>query len=99
MRNYNDELIDTADHKYAYDFDVDVMHPYYMRAMKTFLKSGVSLEMGSYKGQFTKIYFEEHFKQLPRNYKYHVEYYDEDTQKRYCTPILTIVLDFFIVYE
>ncbi len=55
MRNYDKELIDTGDHKYAYDFDIDVMHPYYMRSMKMFLKSGASLEMGSYKGQFTKL--------------------------------------------
>ena len=27
-RNYNAELKDTADHKYAYNFDFDVMHPH-----------------------------------------------------------------------
>ena len=55
IRNYNNELIDTVDHKYAYDFDLDVMHPYFLRATKTFFKSGISLEMGSYKGNFTKL--------------------------------------------
>lgn len=55
MRDYNKELVDTEDHLYAYDFDYDVMHPYYIRAMGPFLKSGKSLEMGSFEGHFTKL--------------------------------------------
>jgi 2-polyprenyl-3-methyl-5-hydroxy-6-metoxy-1,4-benzoquinol methylase len=55
MRDYNKELVDTEDHLYAYDFDYDVMHPYYIRAMAPFLKSGKSLEMGSFEGHFTKL--------------------------------------------
>ncbi|NRP53632.1 MULTISPECIES: bifunctional 2-polyprenyl-6-hydroxyphenol methylase/3-demethylubiquinol 3-O-methyltransferase UbiG [unclassified Marinobacterium] len=53
MRDYNLELKDTADHKYAYSFDFDIMHYYMMRAFEPFLKNGKFLELGSFKGDFT----------------------------------------------
>lgn len=53
-RDYNAELKDTADHKYAYNFDFDVMHPFMIRAMEPFFKEGNMLELGSFKGDFTK---------------------------------------------
>lgn len=53
-RNYNRELRDTADHKYVYNFDFDVMHPYMLKSFKPFLKKGNLLELGSHKGEFTK---------------------------------------------
>ena len=53
MRNYDKELADTADHEYAYDFDFDVMHHFMIRAFKPFLREGNSLELGSFKGDFT----------------------------------------------
>lgn len=53
-RDYNAELKDTADHKYAYNFDFDVMHPFMIRAMEPFFKEGSMLELGSFKGDFTK---------------------------------------------
>lgn len=59
-RNYNQELKDTADHKYAYNFDFDVMHHYMLQSFIPFFKPGSFLELGSFKGDFTKR-FTEHF--------------------------------------
>jgi 2-polyprenyl-3-methyl-5-hydroxy-6-metoxy-1,4-benzoquinol methylase len=53
-RNYNEELKDTADHKYAYNFDFDVMHKYMVRSFEPFFVNGSLLELGSFKGDFTK---------------------------------------------
>ncbi len=53
-RDYNQELQNTADHKYAYNFDLDVMHRYMIRAFEPFISVGdKALEMGSYHGAFT----------------------------------------------
>jgi 2-polyprenyl-3-methyl-5-hydroxy-6-metoxy-1,4-benzoquinol methylase len=59
-RNYNEELKNTADRKYAYNFDFDVMHPYMIESFKPFFKGDDVLELGSSKGDFTKHLFE-HF--------------------------------------
>lgn len=59
-RDYNSEIKDTADHQYAYGFDFEVMHPYMMRAFEPFLRSGSLLELGSFKGDFTRRFLE-HF--------------------------------------
>jgi len=53
-RNYNSEINDTNDHKYAYGFDLDVMHPYMIKSFEPFFKSGNLLELGSFKGDFTR---------------------------------------------
>lgn len=56
-RDYNRELDDAdnaASEKYAYGFDFDVMHPYMIRSFEPFFRSGSLLELGSYKGQFTR---------------------------------------------
>lgn len=53
-RDYNIEIRDTADHKYAYGFDLDVMHPYMIRSFEPFFREGNLLELGSFKGDFTK---------------------------------------------
>lgn len=53
MRDYNQELKDTKDHKYAYGFDFDVMHPFMLRSFLPHFKSGNVLELGSFKGDFT----------------------------------------------
>ena len=53
-RDYNRELGDTADHKYAYSFDYDVMHPFMVRSFEPFFLDGSLLELGSFKGEFTK---------------------------------------------
>lgn len=53
-RDYNAELNDTDDRKYAYSFDFDVMHPYMIKSFEPFFNKGNLLELGSYKGDFTK---------------------------------------------
>lgn len=53
-RNYNSEFKDTKDHKYAYNFDFDVMHPYMIKSFEPFFKGDDVLELGSFKGDFTK---------------------------------------------
>jgi len=57
IRDYNMELKDAKDHKYAYSFDFDVMHPFMLRSFIPFFKNGKLLELGSYKGNFTKLFF------------------------------------------
>lgn len=53
-RDYNTELKDTNDHKYAYNFDFDVMHRFMMKAFEPFFIKGNCLELGSFKGDFTR---------------------------------------------
>ncbi len=54
QRDYNVEIKDTADHQYAYSFDFDIMHPYMFRSFEPFFNKGSLLELGSFKGDFTK---------------------------------------------
>ncbi len=56
-RNYNLELRDTSDHKYAYNFDFDVMHPFMIQSFLPFFQKGKALELGSFKGDFTHRLF------------------------------------------
>ncbi|PKP49331.1 MAG: class I SAM-dependent methyltransferase [Bacteroidetes bacterium HGW-Bacteroidetes-1] len=63
QRNYNIELKDTNDHKYAYNFDFDVMHHYMLKSFLPFFKEGNFLELGSFKGDFTKRFIE-HFNDI-----------------------------------
>jgi 2-polyprenyl-3-methyl-5-hydroxy-6-metoxy-1,4-benzoquinol methylase len=53
-RNYNSELKNTRTHRYAYDFDINVMHHYMMRTFEPYLRPGTALELGSYHGQFSE---------------------------------------------
>ena len=53
-RDYNEECKDTQDHKYVYNFDFDVMHPYMVKSYLPFSVKGNLLELGSFKGDFTK---------------------------------------------
>ncbi len=56
-RNYNDELNDSANsesEKYAYGFDFDVIHPYMVKSFEPFFNKGSLLELGSFKGDFTR---------------------------------------------
>jgi 2-polyprenyl-3-methyl-5-hydroxy-6-metoxy-1,4-benzoquinol methylase len=53
-RDYNRELEDTSSHRYAYGFDYDVMHPYMMKSFVPFFRPGNLLELGSFKGDFTR---------------------------------------------
>jgi 2-polyprenyl-3-methyl-5-hydroxy-6-metoxy-1,4-benzoquinol methylase len=54
-RNYDKETRDTSDHKYAYQFDFEVMHPFMVRSFAPFFNKGNLLELGSFKGDFTKL--------------------------------------------
>jgi 2-polyprenyl-3-methyl-5-hydroxy-6-metoxy-1,4-benzoquinol methylase len=54
QRDYNKEFKDTSDHKYAYNFDFDVMHHYMIESFKHNFVEGNCLELGSFKGDFTK---------------------------------------------
>ncbi|NTW22346.1 class I SAM-dependent methyltransferase [Candidatus Falkowbacteria bacterium] len=54
QRDYNSETNDAESHKYAYGFDFDVMHPFMLRAFAPFWIQGNLLELGSFKGDFTK---------------------------------------------
>lgn len=62
-RNYNQELQDTNDHKYAYNFDFDVMHKYMIESFYPHFNKGPALELGSFKGDFT-LRLTEHFDDL-----------------------------------
>lgn len=53
IRDYNKEIKDTSTHKYAYNFDLDVMHPFMIKAFIPFFLQGNALELGSFKGEFT----------------------------------------------
>lgn len=53
-RNYDRELRDVADRKYVYTFDVDVMHPFMLRSFEPFFTGRSVLELGSFRGDFTK---------------------------------------------
>lgn len=53
-RDYNIEIKDTNDHKYAYGFDFEVMHPLMIRSFEPFFTQGNLLELGSFKGDFTQ---------------------------------------------
>ena len=57
-RDYNSEIKDTSDHQYAYSFDFDVMHPYMIRSFEPFFRTGSLLELGSFKGDFTRLFRE-----------------------------------------
>ena len=53
-RNYDTELQDAFGHKYAYTFDLDVMHPFMLRSFEPFFNGSSVLELGSFHGEFTK---------------------------------------------
>lgn len=53
-RDYDAEFKDNSERKYAYDFDFDVMHAYMIKAFSAFFRPGSCLELGSFKGDFTK---------------------------------------------
>jgi len=53
-RDYNSEFEDNTGRKYAYGFDIDVMHPYMLRSFEPFFVEGNLLELGCFKGDVTK---------------------------------------------
>lgn len=53
-RDYNTEWKDNEGRCYGYNFDFDVMHHYMIKSFMPFIINGNVLELGSYKGAFTK---------------------------------------------
>lgn len=53
-RDYDREFDDDAGRLYHYGFDLDVMHPYMIRSFAPFFNAGSLLELGSFKGDFTR---------------------------------------------
>lgn len=53
-RDYNKEIVDNEIRKYSYDFDFDVIHEYMIKSFMPFFKAGNLLELGSFKGDFTR---------------------------------------------
>ncbi|AKU20657.1 class I SAM-dependent methyltransferase [Massilia sp. MB5] len=53
-RDYNLEMQDVEQRKYAYGFDFDVMHPYMIQSFQPFFRPGSLLELGSFKGDLTR---------------------------------------------
>ena len=54
QRDYDAETKDADGHSYAYNFDFDVMHKYMVRSFEPFFQPGNLLELGSFKGDFTR---------------------------------------------
>ena len=53
MRDYEREHQDTAERKYAYDFD-HILRRFMMRSFGPLLPQGKALELGCYQGEFTQ---------------------------------------------
>lgn len=62
-RNFNEELKDTAERTYSYNFDFDVMHPYMLESFKPFFRPGNMLELGCFRGAFTRR-LHDHFQDM-----------------------------------
>ena len=58
QRDYNVETKDNEARRYAYGFDFDVMHPYMIKSFEPFLRQGSLLELGSFKGDFTRRFLQ-----------------------------------------
>jgi 2-polyprenyl-3-methyl-5-hydroxy-6-metoxy-1,4-benzoquinol methylase len=54
MRDYEREHQDTAERKYAYDFD-HILRRFMMRSFGPLLPQGKALELGCYQGEFTQL--------------------------------------------
>ena len=54
---------DTPTARYAYPFDLDVMHPMMIRTFEPWFVEGDALELGSYEGAFTKRLMD-HFEEI-----------------------------------
>ncbi|MEO9895435.1 MAG: class I SAM-dependent methyltransferase [Paracoccaceae bacterium] len=59
-RDYDAEFQDNEGRKYSYDFDFEVMHGYMIQAYEAFRRSGSALELGSFKGDFTRRLLEKY---------------------------------------
>ena len=59
-RDFNKEIVDNSQRSYFYGFDYEVMHPYMVQSFGPLFKIGSLLELGSFKGDFTRRLLE-HF--------------------------------------
>lgn len=62
-RNFNQEIRDNEGRNYFYGFDFDVMHPYMIKSFEPFFNKGSLLELGSFKGDFTRRFLS-HFNDI-----------------------------------
>ncbi len=53
-RDYDAEIADTEGRRYAYRFDLEVMHGYLLKSFAPLFRAGNLLELGSFNGEFTK---------------------------------------------
>ena len=53
-RDYDAESGDSAERRYAYNFDFGVMHGFMLRSFSPFVRDGSALELGSFRGDFTQ---------------------------------------------
>src|SRR3989344_2282221 len=53
-RDYDAEFKDNLERNYSYNFDTEVMQPFMLKSILPFIKNGNLLELGSFKGVFTK---------------------------------------------
>lgn len=56
-RDYNAEIKNGGNEeyeKYSYRFDLDVLHPFMIRSFRPFFVKGAALELGCFKGDFTR---------------------------------------------
>lgn len=63
VRDYDSEIVDNGERLYAYNFDFDVIHPFMVRSFMPFFVPGSLLELGSFRGDFTKRLLP-HFNQI-----------------------------------
>jgi 2-polyprenyl-3-methyl-5-hydroxy-6-metoxy-1,4-benzoquinol methylase len=57
------ESRDVDGHRYAYNFDLDVMHPFMLRSFAPYFRKGNLVELGSFRGDFT-LRLLEHFDEI-----------------------------------
>lgn len=61
-RDFDQEFRD-EDRAYAYGFDYEVMHPFMLKSFLPFFRPGNLLELGCFKGEFTRRFLE-HFRDI-----------------------------------
>ncbi len=58
VRDFDKEFADSdgveGGRKYVYTFDYDVLHPFMLKSFLPFFRQGNLLELGSFKGEFTR---------------------------------------------
>lgn len=92
-RDFNKEFSDKVGRLYGYGFDYDVMQPYMVKSFVPFFQGANLLELGSFKGEFTKRFLpyfkditcveasdvavEEAKKELGKNVKFYTSLFED----------------------